>query len=368
MGASSSRLEKALTVAPEKERFFGLENFGNTCYANSVLQILYWCEPFREQLIQYCRDLDSEAEDTLLMGLGELFSHISQSKKRSGVASPSRLLQLVRKQNEMFSGNEHQDAHEFLNWVLNDVSETIDKVEKKRADQGNGAQPLPAANGVSGQTSSWFNRIFQGTLVNETRCLGCETVSCRQETFLDLSLEILPNSSVSSCLRNFSETEMLGGRDKFFCDTCGCLQEAQKRMKVQRPPNVLVLHLKRFKYVEHLGRIKKLPHRVAFPPELRLGNVVYNAPGASALYQLCGIVVHVGAGPYHGHYVTLIKSHDQWLFFDDESVNPVSEDAVWNTFGSSSEAGGRNDHAFLLTYIRRPEDWDHGPKQRKATA
>ena len=37
---------------------------------------------------------------------------------------------------------------------------------------------------------TWLQEIFEGTLVNETRCLNCETVTSRDEAFLDLSLEI----------------------------------------------------------------------------------------------------------------------------------------------------------------------------------
>lgn len=42
----------------------------------------------------------------------------------------------------------------------------------------------------------------------------------RDETFFDLSLDIEQNSSLTSCLKNFSSTETLNAEDKFFCDKC----------------------------------------------------------------------------------------------------------------------------------------------------
>lgn len=62
--------------------------------------------------------------------------------------------------------------------------------------------------------------LSQGILTNETRCLRCETVTARDETFFDLSLDIEQNSSITSCLKNFSSTETLNAEDKFFCDKC----------------------------------------------------------------------------------------------------------------------------------------------------
>lgn len=53
-------------------------------------------------------------------------------------------------------------------------------------------------------------------------------VTSRTEPFLDLSLEVLPNASITSCLRNFSVEERLARQDKFYCDKCCSLQEAQK--------------------------------------------------------------------------------------------------------------------------------------------
>ncbi|XP_028755180.1 ubiquitin carboxyl-terminal hydrolase 4-like isoform X1 [Neltuma alba] len=359
MGATGSKLEKALgDQFPEGERYFGLENFGNTCYCNSVLQALYFCVPFREQLLEYYGNnkTTGDAEENLLTCLADLFSQITSQKKKTGVIAPKRFVQRLKKQNELFRSYMHQDAHEFLNFLLNELVDILEKeAQAAKSDQETSPPSDPGnvpKNGLANGTKkeplvTWVHKNFQGILTNETRCLRCETVTARDETFFDLSLDIEQNSSITSCLKNFSSTETLNAEDKFFCDKCCSLQEAQKRMKIKKPPHILVIHLKRFKYIEQLGRNKKLSYRVVFPLELKLGNTVEDA---DVEYSLFAVVVHVGSGPNHGHYVSLVKSHNHWLFFDDENVEMIDESAVQTFFGSAQEYSSNTDHGYILFY------------------
>lgn len=65
-------------------------------------------------------------------------------------------------------------------------------------------------------------------------------------------------------------------------------------MKIKRLPNILALHLKRFKYQESLGRYTKLFYRVPFPLELRLPNTSDDAENPDRLYELFAMIVHIG--------------------------------------------------------------------------
>jgi ubiquitin C-terminal hydrolase len=102
-------------------------------------------------------------------------------------------------------------------------------------------------------------------------------------------------------------------------------------MKIKKLPNVLAVHLKRFKYQEQLGRFSKLSYRVAFTDQLGLFNTVFKleylpfkveeAENSERIYELSSIIVHIGGGPHSGHYVALAKtSNGQWILLDDEYV------------------------------------------------
>ncbi|KAJ5729836.1 uncharacterized protein N7483_004344 [Penicillium malachiteum] len=403
------------------DKFFGMENYGNTCYCNSILQCLYYSVPFREAVINYPQrtplesleaalaqnlrfpnpnaHLEAEAQaakqkatapsarqagvtpnqpqkpedkespeykkkialqtlpileaknnatsygmsESLFTSLKDIFESLVGSQSRIGIIRPQQFLDVLRREHEMFRTAMHQDAHEFLNLLLNEVVSNVEAEATKQSFTEKALPPSESADSLgltsssgskSPNTTRWVHELFEGILTSETKCLTCEKVSQRDEVFLDLSVDLEQHSSVTSCLRKFSAEEMLCERNKFHCDNCGGLQEAEKRMKIKRLPRVLALHLKRFKYTEDLQRLQKLFHRVVYPYHLRLFNTTDDAEDPDRLYELYAVVVHIGGGPYHGHYVAIIKTEDRgWLLFDDELVEPVDKSYVRNFFG-----------------------------------
>ena len=71
-------------------------------------------------------------------------------------------------------------------------------------------------------------------------------------------------------------------------------------MRVKKLPKILALHLKRFKYMEHLHRYTKLSYRVVFPLELRLFNTVSTKNFAMSVEYIIayGYVKELNRGPH----------------------------------------------------------------------
>ncbi|XP_077085614.1 ubiquitin carboxyl-terminal hydrolase 12 [Siphateles boraxobius] len=367
MGANASALEKEIGPEqfPVNEHYFGLVNFGNTCYCNSVLQALYFCRPFREKVLAY--KIQPRRKENLLTCLADLFNSIATQKKKVGVIPPKKFISRLRKENELFDNYMQQDAHEFLNYLLNTIADLLqEEKSQERQENGKVVQNGGSGSGGGGSGSStgegeaeekiqqtWVHEIFQGTLTNETRCLNCEAVSSKDEDFLDLSVDVEQNTSITHCLRGFSNTETLCSEYKYYCEQCRSKQEAQKRMRVKKLPMILALHLKRFKYMDQLHRYTKLSYRVVFPLELRLFNTSGDATNPERLYDLVAVVVHCGSGPNRGHYITIVKSHGFWLLFDDDIVEKIDAQAIEEFYGLTSDISKNSESGYILFYQSR---------------
>lgn len=114
----------------------GLENYGNTCYCNSVIQLLYHCPPLRLRLLELHEIYQNKKggagfqENTLLFHLSSLVAVMHKSNnrrkdlKKRELISPSTLLKAVKERNPAFNNSMQQDAHEFAMYILNDIMET----------------------------------------------------------------------------------------------------------------------------------------------------------------------------------------------------------------------------------------------------
>lgn len=281
---------------------------------------------------------DVNEDSVLLYAMKDMFESMIENKSIIGVVSPSYFVNKLKDKNYLFrQNNMHHDAHEFFNYLINDIIEFINK--------------------DLGIENNWCNDIFQGMITNETKCLNCETITSKNEMFLDLSVDIPPGDcahSLTNSLSYFSKSEILTNQNKFHCNNCSSLQEAVKTIKIKKLPQVLVINFKRFKYDEKVNKLIKLFESISYPFKLRLFNTTEDQNEFN-LYELYGLVVHIGGGPTYGHYVSLCKvKPGLWLLFDDETVELVEDNYVMRFFGNGPGLAS----AYILFYnkIKRAND------------
>ena len=100
------------------------------------------------------------------------------------------------------------------------------------------------------------HELFQGEITSTFECMECERESGRPEAFFDVSLAIEKDRDLHWSLSKFFAKSILGGSDKYECESCRHLNEAYSYMRLSRLPEVLTIHLKRFAWTaaqEHVS-------------------------------------------------------------------------------------------------------------------
>eukprot|EP00741_Cyanophora_paradoxa_P000373 tig00000403_g364.t1 len=149
--------------------------------------------------------------------------------------------------------------------------------------------------------------------------------------------------TLQDCLHAFCSTEELTGDDKYRCENCKSVNEATKRLTIVKLPEVLVVHIKRFRYDSLFG--SKLSNHVAFPiEELDMRPFCQkNTKSTSFKYDLVSMVQHHGM-LNGGHYTAMCKNFltNKWYEYDDSQVHPTTREEVARA------------EAYMLFYKKRP--------------
>lgn len=148
--------------------------------------------------------------------------------------------------------------------------------------------------------------------------------------------------TLDDCLKAFVSPEQLGKDDEWYCGKCKSFQRATKKFDLWRLPQVLVVHLKRFKYGQFSRQ--KVTTYVDFPingldlSEYVLPAALHGQPPPT--YDLFAVSDHSG-GMGGGHYMAYARSKtDEWHCYNDAQVRPCAP-------GACQTAG-----AYLLFYER----------------
>ncbi|XP_055483880.1 ubiquitin carboxyl-terminal hydrolase 44 [Psammomys obesus] len=428
--ASDSLMKRRPAVTPGVT---GLRNLGNTCYMNSVLQVLSHLLIFRQCFLKldlnqwlavaasdksrpYKRSSITDAaahqaneghekdkgfacakHPSLSPGLSggatkgrnmELIQPREPSSPYSSLChelhtlfqvmwsgewalvSPFAMLHSVWKLIPAFRGYAQQDAQEFL-------CELLDKIQRELETTGT---KLPALIPTSQrklieQVLNVVNNIFHGQLLSQVTCLACDNKSNTIEPFWDLSLEFPERYQcsgkdatsqpclVTDMLGKFTETEALEGKI-YVCDHCNSkrrkfsskpvvLTEAQKQLMICHLPQVLRLHLKRFRWSGRNNR-EKIGVHVVFEETLNMEpyccrEALKALRPECFIYTLSAVVIHHGKGFGSGHYTAYCYNSEGgfWVHCNDSKLSMCTMDEV------------RKAQAYILFYTQRVTENGH---------
>lgn len=129
--------------------------------------------------------------------------------------------------------------------------------------------------------------------------------------------------SLEACMALHSQAEVV----EMECEKC---KEKQQRLEhlIGRMPNILVVHMKEFRYTAE-GHLIKLDLRLKW--QEFLDSARYATASAGKLYELYALVRHAG-NSQSGHYTCMAKRRHPfenrrvWVLFDDDSATIVKQE------------------------------------------
>lgn len=273
--------------------YTGLANLGNSCYLNSVMQMLFAIPDFFKRFVKSAAQILQQnyidpANDFNVqmskLGTGLLSGKYSvppdtnnEHESRQGI--PPRMFKtLVGRGHPGFSSNRQQDAQEFFLHIINIIDRhsrhqtnptdcfKFQVEERYQCSRSNKVKytyrteyllplPIPVETAINKDEVAAYE-----TLKSETEAKGQK---------LDTNALVRPRIKLSSCLQTFIRSEIV---EQFYSSALNEKTTAQKTTRLSTFPDYLLIHLKKFTMKEDWTPAK-LDVAVEMPDILNLSSL-----------------------------------------------------------------------------------------------
>jgi ubiquitin C-terminal hydrolase len=314
----------------------GLVNLGNTCFINSLLQILLIIPDINDLLNNksYTKRLNNNVNSHLLIEWDSLREDML--KCTTGLISPMRFLSVIHniskiKNVPIFSGFQQNDIQEFLLFVIDcfhlalKKNITINIVGSSQNKQDELAvQCYSKIKQMYENDYSEIFEIFHGIHISQISNENNEVISTNPEIFYSIDLPLPLNNkniSLDDCFDLYTTHEILDGENMYFNETIGEKIIAKKNILFWSLPKILIIDIKRFN-----SKAVKLQQLLHFPLEnANLSKYVVGYNSDQYIYDLIGVCNHSGCTS-GGHYTSFVKDDGKWYLCNDTIITEITDE------------------------------------------